>query len=348
MTLTQTAILTKKVIAIFLVISFLSTISFTAYKIWHAYYIAHLPPVEEKPDPKFGLLPYPDLPTSTVSSSNFSYSIDTSTGSLPKIGVDVGFDKIMKVYYISKSFATLLSPEKSQTLADKFGFSVKPEILSETDYKFRDENKTLNVNLDTGNFLYAKEATESGNQALDNDDKLVTDFENVLNSLGILKDELKKGRTKITLLKFNGSNFVPTNLRAEAKAAQISIWPENVNTKSIFTPNFNKALVSAIIIKSADNLDNYLSLQYIFYPIDTTTKATYPIKTTETAYADLKSGKGVIIIEPTKAQVSISSIYLGYYFSENYTPYLQPVYVFEGQNFVAYVPAITDEFVQSK
>ncbi len=347
MTLTQTAALTKRVIAIFLVMSFLGTISFSGYKIWHAYYIAHLPPIEEKPDLKFGLLPHPDLPTSSVSSSNFSYSIDTSTGILPKIGTDPGFDKIMKVYYVSKSFATLLSPEKSQNLADKFGISLDPKILSETEYKFQIQDKTLSINLDTGNFLYTKDATVSGHEALDNDDKLITDFENVLSTLGVLKDEFKKGRTKITLLKIDGKDFIQTKLRTEAQAVQISIWPQNINNKSIFTPDFNKALVSAIVVKSAENLENYLSLQYIYFPIDITTGATYPIKTTESAYADLKGGKGVIISEPNKAQVSISSIYLGYYLPENYTPYLQPIYVFEGQGFLAYVPAISDDFTDS-
>ena len=85
-------------------------------------------------------------------------------------------------------------------------------------------------------------------------------------------------------------------------------------------------------------------MQFINFPIDTTTYATYPIKTAETAYNDLKTGKGIVILQPPKAQVSISSVYLGYFISDKYTPYLQPIYIFEGQNFVAYVPAISSEF----
>ena len=133
-------------------------------------------------------------------------------------------------------------------------------------------------------------------------------------------------------------------LRTEAVAVQISLWRENIDQKSIFTSDFNKALVNATISKSASDLENYYALEFTNYPIDTSTFATYSIKTAEVAYNDLKSGKGVLILQPIKPQVSISSVYLGYYLPDNYTPYLQPIYVFEGQNFVAYVPAITDEF----
>lgn len=324
---------------------FLAIVSFTAYKLWHAYYIAHLPPIEEKPDTKFGLLPMPDFPITSVSSSNYSYSLDTSTGSLPRIGIDPGFDKIIKVYFITKSFSTLLSPDRSQNLATKFNINSLPQILSETKYSFSDKDKNLTVDLDTGNFLYNKEATISGKETLDDDDKLVSGFKQTLNNLGIITEDLQKGRTKIILLRSEGNNLVTTNLRTEAQAAQVSIWPQSIDQKSIFTPDFNTALVNAIVVRSATDLDNYHSTQFINFPIDITTFATYPTKTAELAYANLKSGKGVVVLEPTKPQVSITSVYLGYYLSDKYNPYLQPIYVFEGQNFVAYVPAIADEFL---
>ena len=345
MTLSQTAILAKQVITISIITIVLGSTSFIGYKIWHAYYLSHLPAVEEKPDTKFGLLPPPDFPGSSVSSSNFSYSVDTSTGSLPKIGIDSGFDKILKTYFIIKSFASLLSSEKSQTLAEKFNIANPPDILSETKYRFKDNDKTLTVDLDTGNFLYNKEATISGHEVLDSDDKLVSDFEHILNSLGVLNDDLKKGRTKITFLKSSGNDLVSTTLRTEGQAVQISLWPQSIDKKSIFTPDFNKALVNATVTKSASELSNYISIQFINFPIDTETFATYPIKSADEAYADLKSGKGIVILQPAKPQVSISSVYLGYYLSDSYNPYLQPIYVFEGQNFVAYVPAVVKEFI---
>lgn len=347
MTLSQTATLTKQIITVSIVGLVLGIVSFSGYKIWHAYYIANLPPVEEKPDTKFGVLPFPDFPKASVSSSNFSYTLDTSTGSLPKVGEDLGFEKILKVYFVIKSFASFLSPEKSQALAEKFNIPAEPKILSETKYLFQQGNKSLTVDLDTGNFVYVKEATISGREALDDDDKLVADFKRNLKTLEVFKEELDSGRTKITLLKTAGGKLTPTTLRSETEAAQISFWPQKLDNKSIFTGNFNHALINAIVIKSASEMENYLALNFTYYPIDTTTFATYPSKTAEEAFLDLKSGKGVVVLESEKPQVSITSVYLGYYLSENYSPYLQPIFVFEGPHFAAYVPAVSPQFLSS-
>ncbi|MDO8573232.1 MAG: hypothetical protein Q7R77_00595 [Candidatus Daviesbacteria bacterium] len=326
MTLTQTAILTKQVIIISVAALVLGTTGFIGYNIWHAYYIAHLPPIEEKPDFKFGQLPPPDFPKGNVSSSNFSYSLDTTTGGLPKIGVDAGFEKIIKVYFVNQTFATLLSPDKSQALAEKFNIVLLPEILSETKYKFNDRNKSLLVDLDTGNFSYSNGATISGQQTLDDDSKLVSDFKQILSSLGISKEDIEKSRNKV--------------IRSENKTAQISLWPAPFDNKSIFSPDFEKSLINATVVGSADELDNYLSLNFTYYQIDTSTFATYLLKTPQVAFDDLKLGKGIITVEPKNPRVSISSVSLGYYLPENYSPYLQPIYIFEGQNFVAYVRAI--------
>lgn len=333
MTLTQTAILVKQVILVFSIALVLGLVSFIGYKIWYAYYLAHLPPVEEKPDTKFGLLPQLDFPKVNVSTSNFSYSLDTTTGGLPKVGIDPGFDSIIKVYFVTQTFATLLSADRSQALAEKFGITNQPEILSETKYKFKSNDKTLLVDLDSGNFNYNNEATISAKPTLDDNNKLVSDFESTLSNLGILKDDLKNGRTKVTHLKKSGTD-----------AALVSLWPAPIDKKSIFTADYNKSPVSAIVMGGADRLENYFSLNFTYYPIDLSTFATYPTKTATAAFDDLKQGKGVVVVEPDKPQVSITSVYLGYYLPKNYNPYLQPIFVFEGSNFVAYVDAINGQF----
>ncbi len=335
MTLSQTAILTKQIITISISLLILGLVSFIGYKIWYSNYLSHLPPVEEKPDTKFGLLPMPDFPQSSVSSSNFSYSIDTSTGNLPKVGTGTDFEKIIKVYFITKTFATLLSSENSKILAEKFNIKSQPQIISDTRYRFEDNGKSLTVDLDSGNFAFQKEAAIPDSEGLEDDKKLVADFEKNLQNLSVLKEDLLSGRSKILRQK-SGS------------LAQISLWPKSIENKLILTPQFDVSPVNAKVYKSADNLENYISLNFTYFPIDTSTFATYPIKTSEQALEDLKSGKGVVVIESAKSQVSITSVYLSYYFSENYTPYLQPIFVFEGPHFVAYVPAISSEFVGAK
>lgn len=336
MTLTQTANITKQVITLSTIALILAVGSFIGYKIWYSYYLSTLPPVEEKPDTKFGVLPAPLLPSASVSSSNFSYSIDTTTGSLPKLG-EAGFEKIIKVYFLIKPLASFLSSDRSQALAAKFGITNPPQIISETKYLFEQDQKKLTVDLDNDNFKFSKIASPSGSEKLDDDSKLSSDFESVLNNLGILKPQIMDGRFKI----------IPNSaVRSEANSASIYLWSKSINNKSIFTADFNKALINATVLGSAQNLDNYTVLNFTFWQVDENIYATYPTKLPQNALLDLQSGKGVIVVEPTKPQVSITSIYLGYYLSENYSQFLQPIYIFEGPSFVAYVSAIDSPFIE--
>lgn len=344
MTLTQTAIFTKQIIALGIIALTLGTLSFIGYRIWYSYYLTTLPPKEEKPDTKFGILPYPNFPKAYVSSSNFSYTLNTTTGGLPKVGQDPGFEKLTKVYFVIKPYATFLSSDKSRALAEKFNINTPPKVVNETTYEFKQDNKTLVVDLDSGNFKYFKEATPSSKENLDTDENLVSDFKGVLEDLGVLKEELKNGRAKVTLFKTLGAEAVTTNQRTDAQAALISIWPQDLDKKSIFTSDIGRSYIFATLVNYYNSLEDYLSINFTHYQIDTTTFATYPIKSPEEAFNDLQSGKGVIIIEPQRPQVSITSVSLGYFMSENYSPYIQSIFVFEGPSFVAYVPAVSAQF----
>ena len=339
MTLTQTAILTKQIISLTIVAIVLGIISFIGYQMWYSYYLSTLPPVEEKPDTKFGVLQKPDFPKSTVSSSNFSYTLDTVTGGLPKLGIDSTFDKLSKVFFVIKPYATFLSPDKSQNLAEKFNIKSIPEVLNETTYTFSASNeqykKTLIIDLNSGNFSYTKEASPAA-ETLDKDEQLVNDFKNMLSRFGILKDEISSGRNKIVLLE-----YVPGIV-----TVRISLWPEDLDKKQIYTSNVNKSQISAVVTKSSTDIENYLELNFSYYQIDLSTIATYPTKQPEEAFKELRLGKGVIIIEPEKPQVSITSINIGYFLPDTYNPYVQPIYVFEGPSFMAYVSAISSEFLK--
>lgn len=326
MTLTQTAALARRSIVGGVIFFILVVAGFIGYRIWYAYQLANTPPVEEKPTLKFGTLPAPEFPKAKVSPSGFTYSLDTVTGGLPT------FERLVKVYFIPKAHTTFLSADRSKALAEKLGIETNPTTISETRYTFSDGGKTLIIELDSGNFSYTGEASPSATVTQDQK-RIVTDFKNFLSNLGLSKKELVSGPSKINLI----SGDLPT--------AQISIWPEKIDDKEILTSDRNKALVNATVIGPANSIDSYTLLNFTFWPVDTTTFATYPLKNTQKAFEDLKVGKGVIIVEPGKPQVSITSVSLAYYQQNTYTQYLQPIFVFEGQGFVAYTTAIADEYI---
>lgn len=331
MTLTQAARLTRLSLLSFLILIILSAVGLIGYQFWYKnYYLPSLPPVEEKAEEKFGPLPPLNMPASSVSSANFSYTLDTNTGILPQN------PKLIKVYFIPQVGISFLAAEKAKTLAKKLGFNQEPDILSDTEYKFTDsQGAILTINLNTANFHLQKPPSTPSAQLsptpLPEENQLIAAFKNYLTAKDLLPNELQNGATKTT---FSSSS------RATSKTAEISLWPENIDQLPLVNPLFNKALVRATFINTQEEGDRFSEINYVFWPIDKSTYSTYAIKNTETAFAELKSGKGAVVVEPDYPQVSITSVHLAYYQPIEYTPYLQPVYVFEGPKFAALVSAI--------
>lgn len=336
MTLTETAILTKRLMLLSAVFIFLAASGWFGYQYYLNYQLAKQPPPEIKPDAKFGLLPKPQLAPTLVSSSNFSYSIDTETGAFTE-----ELPTLFKVYFIPQTGTTLLASAKARDLASSFNFLNGPELLSPTRYRFTDDQGgDLIIELNSGNFSFKKTATPPEDSSKDtimaDQAKLVQDFKNFLASKGLLKEELVNGPSKV---------IYANTSQKDSSTAVVSIWQDKIDGYLTITPSFNSGLIKAIVTKTLDEPEKYLSLDYTFWPVDLNTFSTYPIKTANEAFADLKKGLGTVVIEPKKPKVSLTSAYIAYLLPENYTPYLLPIFVFEGEQFAALVPAVKEEFL---
>ena len=78
------------------------------------------------------------------------------------------------------------------------------------------------------------------------------------------------------------------------------------------------------------------------------TEATYPIKTAEEAFEELKNGKAFIAsYNGSATDIAITNVFLTYYLGEQPQEYLMPLIVFQGDNgFLAYISAVRDEWVK--
>ncbi len=332
MTLTQVAIWTKRIIfgSIFLIIAALSTL--VGLNIYHDYQISKIPPPVEKAEMKFGKLPDLSFPESSASSSNFSYSISTTTGTLPSV------PKFVKVYFIPQAGISLLSSQKSQEIAQSLGFNNGPQILSTTQQRFTDSNNgSLVIDLATGNFEYqttpATTAAQLSSQDLSNQSELIQEFKTFLSNKNLLQSDLGSGR---------GNVIYNLNSEQATSSAQVSIWPSDINSLPIITASDQVGLINAQfdILTQDPNTNPYFNMDYTYWPVDTTTYSTYLAKTADQGLKDLRAGKGFVIEVPTNPQVSITNLYLAYFETKDYSPYLQPVLVFEGPGFKAVVPAV--------
>lgn len=317
MTLTQAATITKRTILALIILSILSVTGLIGYQIWYQNYLRSQPPEEPYAEERFGSLPKLNTPDQVVSTSHYTYSLDTTTGSLPP-----DLPKVLKVYFIPQTGISLIAPKKAQELAKKLGYNLGPEIISQAVYKYTDETGSLvTIDLNTGNFKIQKTSTPSAKTIIQQDQiRIVGDFKNFLAAKGLLPDELNRGTNKII------NN-------------EINLFPADFDGLKIVTPYLNQSLIRATMAEVPSE-EKYSSINYTYWTIDKTESSSYKLKKVEDAFNELKSGSGFVIIEPPKLQVSISNIYLAYYQGEQYSPYLQPVYVFEGPNFAAYVSAI--------
>ena len=247
----------------------------------------------------------------------------------------------MKIFFLPNLGTTLLASERAGEIAEEFDFDLGPEIINVTQHKYSDDlGGELILDLNTGNFKFRRSfATDRGifiPGSLPEKETLIRDFKNFLSTKNLLKDQLQNGRGEVI---YNSPTL------KDATFADVSIHQEDVDGYKIVTPNFIHGLIKSQVTSETDEFSKYLSLDYIYWPVDESNVATYPVKSISSAFEELQNGLGAVIVESDKPHVSLTKIYLAYYLPEEYTPYLQPVYVFEGENFVSYIKAISSEFL---
>ncbi len=342
MTLTEASALTKKVLIVSAITLF---VVLTSWGGWHYYYnyiyLPGLPPVVEKPTVAFGPLPKIAFPETKVASSNFSFTLDTQTGALPE-----SLPELFKVYSVAQLATDLLALDRAKNLAGTLDFNRNPQAISATQYKFIDDKNggELIVDLDTGNFKFRRNIATASAQNSERIEDFIDEntqsqsFKNFLSSNNLLKDQLKGGKITVS---YNNT------VKKDSSLITINLWQESIEDTPIVTPKFNEGLIKAVGLNMRDTDKKYILLDYIFWPIDLANFGTYPIKPVSQAFEELKAGEGFVAIEPRTGSASITKVYLGYYIAEEYSNYLQPVYVFEGPEFAGLVPAVESEFLEN-
>lgn len=332
MTLTETATITKRaarVVGIFGGIFILLWIAFLV--LYNNVYIPYQRS-QIKPEKKFGALPGIDFPASLISSASLNYSLDTESGGLP-----ANLPRLANVYFIPPLETTLLAPERAKKLASSFGFKSGPDILSKTQYRFSDGNGgTLVADLSSGNFTFQRQPVagvdnQPGNP-LAEPDTLISEFRRYLSDKQLLKPDLQESPAQV---------IYDNPSRLDAKTATLYLWQDKVNGLPIVTNSPQKALISAVVTRYNQE-QHYSSLTYIYWRIDPETFSTYPLKPVSQAFSELKQGSAVVVRNDSAPNASISRVYLAYFLGDKYAPFLQPVFVFEGDKFSAYVPAVAD------
>lgn len=349
MSLTETAFYTRRAInwAILGVIAYIILRIF--WSIFLSVFFILFPPQAAPPNHAFGKLPSLKFPATATGSGTLTFQLQTIEGDVPKASPSAN------VYFMPKTAPNLLALNAAQDFAAQLNFDNTPIQESKNIYRFNDPEfplRRLRYDIVSGNFIvrYAFEQDPSifVEKNFSSSDAIKLEATNLLQQYELDKEDLINGPTALTYWKLSGTQLIPVSSLSQADAVRIDFFRAAVGDMKLFTPNPDEAPVTVIFSGATNAKKHVLQLAYTYWPIDLTTSATYGLITSEQAWGELQAGQGYIARRPKNGNVAVvRNIYLGYYDSYDPQTYLQPVFIFEGDNgFLAYVPAVAPPWTE--
>jgi len=345
MTLTYTAYVSRKIIkyggvgiGVFTLTYMLIAAGIAAYLKAHPPYIA--------PDVKFGILPKTVFPDKKFTKKNFVSELPSDT--FPK------FNDQAKVYLITRPDNTFLALDQDTVTAKDLGFVNKPKEVRYGIYEFKNDtlNQTLTMNVLDGS--YVMKYPYENDQLLLNPEKMPSKDEAINAAKGFLAGankypaDLADGEKKVSYWKISFDGLKSVSSLSEANIIRVDFFRKTLTDElKLVSSDVNSASVMVLVTGSQTEGRRIVEVNYKYTNVDREIFSTYPIKTAEQAWNDLKIGNYWPASDIEKNDVTIRQMYLAYFEPVSLTNYLQPIYVFEGDgNFVAYVPAVTDKWIK--
>ena len=351
-TLTETAYQTRKAInwAILAVISYI--ILRLLWSIFLSVWLGIFPPKAAPPNHAFGKLPSLQFPAPTASpSGSLTFRLETIEGTVPKASESA------TVFFMPKFASNLLALTKSVEFAKRLEFVSEP--IQETKYIYRFEDaesplRKLRYDIVSKNFilryLYEQDMAVFSERNIPLADAAKMEAKNMLQTYGIYEDDIEKGTSTVQFLKLTGDTLIQTTSLSQADSVRVDFFRAPVAGTNIITPYPAEGSISFVFSGSKNIKKRVLQFAYTFWPIDYQTTATYGLKASSVAWTELQNGQGYIARYPKTTNTAvIRKVYLAYYDSIEPQTYLQPVFVFEGDDdFLAYVPAVEATWIENK
>ena len=347
-TLTQISLTSRRVIRYGIYAIILIVIARYSIQLGVSIYRKIFPPPPPKPTIAFGKLP--KMPFPEREARTFNFTLELPEGTLPK------FTDQLIIYSMPQFQTNIKALDTAKERARALGFDSngKPLVESIPNVYIFDRKgfpSRLTMNIITGLFSVSYNLNEDPtvlNGTPPAPENGVTQIQSFLSTASLLTEDLKASPTTQTLLRVEGGKFVPAVSLSDANLIKINIFRKQYGKDSnipAVTPDMPESNIWFII--SGGRGKQIIAGEYHYFPIDNTKSATYPIKTADLAWEELKAGKTFIANAGNNPEgnIVIRRVYLGYYDPGQYSEFYQPVVVFEGDNeFYAYVPAVTDDY----
>lgn len=348
MTLTEVSYYSKKIAPYAIVILIFLTLLYFLIKSF-AGYIESRKVLPLLTDPIFGKISKLEIKNKINYPINTSFSLDniegrpvTATGSA-------------KVFYLPQKSARLGYLENIYLIAKNLGFDTElvKHNLQNTQAQFEDSEKKYTVDINNFNFQFKYNYEEMPelftNTSLLSEKKIRESAKEFLRLVGRYPDELAKGKDNITYFKYDtdSKEFKAVENRLDANVVEVDFYRQDIDDLPMVSSKyFNSSNFVVMTLKTGEN--KVIKSQIKFFEKEDQRYGVYPIKTGEEAYEELKLGKGIIVTSGFNSnQIIIKKMFLGYFDPDYYQSYLQPIYVFLGENgFASYVQAIRDNYIE--
>lgn len=348
-TLTEAAYHTRRAInySVIILIGFLILRSILQGLIGVLIYL--FPPRAPLPNHKFGVLPSLKFPEIASPSGDIQFRLETIEGTVPKAS-----DSAV-VYFMPKLSANFNGLPKAQEFAKNYLFSPAPIQEDKTTFRFADPAyplRKLRYDIVSHNFIIRYAFEQDAGLFTDNNvpsgDAIVTNTIEMLRQNRLLVDDYTKSDSRVTYLRFTDNKLIPSESQSQADAVRVDIFRKPIKGWSVYTPFPDEGAISIIYSGSQIMQKNMLQFAYSYWPVDYKTFGTYKLKSGQQAWQELQDGKGYIPRWPIQSSnIVVRQMKLGYYDSFEPQNYLQPVFIFEGDDgFIGYVPAVADPWVK--
>lgn len=348
--LTQVSIVARKTIRFS--VYFLILLIFTRFLIKTGIniYKRLFPEPPPAPTVTFGKLPKIPFPEQKIP-KDISYRLETPEGELPV------FIEQLPVYYMPPVNMGIKGLDNAKQIAKNLEFDSKGVLIDNNIPNIYTFNKrgtpsvlTINITNQTFSISYNMEADP---QILNNTPPLPEEAlkltKSFLSSANLLTEDLT-GPVKTQFIRSESGKLKEVISLSESDFIQVNLFRKNVKFREMefpsLTPKYPNANVWLILIGGELRSRTVIAGEYHYFPIDEEKMGTYPIKTSQKAWDELQKGNAFIVRNnENQKEVVIRRIYLAYYDAGYYTQFYQPIVVFEGDdNFIAYVPAVAEEY----
>lgn len=290
------------------------------------------------PEQKFGELTEIAFPE--TSSPTPEYRINTISGQLPT------FSDRIRVYPIIQNDASITALKTARDNAFNAGFSEnqKAETTSTYSWTHFSTQSILKMNIISHDFTISSNL--SGDPIFSTGQTLtpanaIENTLSIIDTLGANSDDISPENISTIDYSIVNGAFLPGDSFQPKQSTKVILKQNPVDKLPIYYPVFQDSTLY-FYLSFINGKVEVIDASYIHKVPNLNESSTYPLKSTNQAYEELKSGKGFIVNPTTDEIVDITDISLGYYIdNSSEQKYLMPIFVFKGKNdFEAYIQAI--------